>query len=302
MIDRKFVCPSAHSHGKTPTCYRNHKCGCAGCRDANRVRCYEFKKKRAYGRPTGNLTIAAPVQEWLQSLLAAGMTPATVAKASGVDISTVRHILAGGIPDKRRPLAQFRIYQSTASRILAVQPDLALLPANVRVVARGARRRLQALGARGWGLGELARQLELDRCRLDRVCQQQWVPRWLHQEIAELYDRLWDKAPPSASRRDRIARTTVLKRARAAGWVPPLAWDDIDTDEAPASVDAAPVMDEIAVDLVLRGELVQLTAAERGLVVQKGTRQGLSLRELAERIQITDRHVERLRAATRQAA
>lgn len=302
MIDRDTVCPVGHTHGLTPTCYRSHKCGCANCRKANRVRCYEYKKQRAYGRPTGTLVPAAPTQAWLADLLAAGMTPATIAKAAGVDLSTVRHIRAGGITARRRPAAEFRIYQSTASKILSVDADLALLPATVRVVARGARRRLQALGARGWSLGELARRLDLGRCRLERACQQQWIAQSLHQAIAGLYDQLWDQEPPTDTRSGRVARTMALTRARAAGWVPPLAWDDIDTDPAPPTVDSAPVVDDVAIALALRGEPVRLTAVERGLVVEEGTRRGLSLRELADRVQITDRHVERLRAGRREAA
>ncbi len=301
MRDRDRVCPASHRHGETPTCYRDHKCGCGDCRHANRVRMNVYNKKRAYGYPTSDLTDAAPVQAWIRDLMAVGMTPVSIAEAAGLSRSAVRRILSGGVSTERagRP---YRIQRATATAIMSVRADITILSPDVRVTARGAHRRLEALEARGWSLSELNRRLGLRRCRLHRACQQRWIPAALYLQIADLYDQLWDQDPPIATRGQRVARSIALHRAAAAGWVPPLGWDDIDTDPAPAVIDDGPVVDEIAIHLALRGEPVALTAIERFIAVEDGTRLGMSLRELAERTQVTDRHALRLRAGSREAA
>lgn len=33
-----YVCPADHSHGLNSTCYTNHGCRCAACKEARRVR------------------------------------------------------------------------------------------------------------------------------------------------------------------------------------------------------------------------------------------------------------------------
>jgi hypothetical protein len=59
-------------------------------------------------------------------------------------------------------------------------------------------------------------------------------------QVAALYDDLSMTPPPETNQRERIAASRSRNFARQRGWAPPLAWDDIDNDEAPATVDAPP--------------------------------------------------------------
>jgi hypothetical protein len=91
----------------------------------------------------------------------------------------------------------------------------------------GARRRCEALQLNGWSLREQGRLAGVphlrDLIRHDRIEQR------THDSIDELYRRLWDKAAPRRTQRERQAYTRVVNRARALGFKPALAWDDIDS-------------------------------------------------------------------------
>lgn len=291
---RTNTCPADHKHGETPTCYRSHKCACFDCKDANRVRCYEYKKLVAYGRPTGTLIDARPVQIHLGDLVMAGMTAAAIAAAAGIDLSTVRNIMNRRAPRKRNTL--FRIYPATAEKLLAVEPDLTTVPDGHRVDSRGARRRLQALGLKGWAIKSLADRCDLDRHKLDRVLISPHVFSSTNRAITALFEELWDKEPPADTPTQRAVRTITIRRAQAEGWLPALAWDDIDLDDAPADVDSeTEIVDEVAVELALRGERVQLTTYERQVVIDRASETGVYTSAIAPLLGITPRHVARLR-------
>lgn len=97
----------------------------------------------------------------------------------------------------------------------------------------GSSRRLQALAAIGWTLDELVPHCGLTRDTLRRIRSraQTQMYRSTAARIRELYEELSGTVGPSQIARD---------RARAAGWAPPLAWDD-DTIDDP---DAVPHIDE----------------------------------------------------------
>lgn len=298
---RTHICPEDHKHGETPTCYRSHSCGCLVCRDANRRRCYEYKKLVAYGRPTGSLISARPVQEHIGELAMVGMRPAAIAAAAGIDKATLARIMRGRYGTKR-----FRapmVYAATAEKILAVTPDLSTVPDGHWVDSRGARRRLQALGTRGWAISVLARRTSFDRKRFDFVLISGRVSAETHRAIADLFEELWDKDAPATTFGERVARTYALQRAEAEGWLPALAWDDIDLDDGPSDTDAEPdLVDEIAVELALRGERVHLSDAERAIVIDRAPEFGWSNSEIVPFVGITARHVTRLRSAAKAAA
>lgn len=291
---RTNTCPADHKHGETPTCYRSHKCACFDCKDANRIRCYEYKKLVAYGRPTGTLIDARPVQIHLGDLVMAGMTPAAIAAAAGIDLSTVRNIMNRRIPRKRS--APFRIYQATAEKLFAVEPDLTTVPDGHRVDSRGARRRLQALGLKGWAIQYLADRCDLDRHKLDRVLISPRVFSSTNRAITALFEELWDKEPPTDTPIQRAVRTITMRRAQAEGWLPALAWDDMDLDDASADAGSEMVLvDEVAVELALRGERVRLTLFERQIVIDRASEEGIYTSAIAPVLGITPRHIERLR-------
>lgn len=294
---RTSICPDEHKHGDTPTCYRTHKCACLACKDANRIRCYEYKKLVAYGRPTGTLVDARPVQTHLGKLVMAGMKPAAIAAAAGINNSTVRNIMRGRSGRKRTDTN--KIFSATAKKLMAVAPDLTVIPDGHWVDSRSARRRLQALGAHGWAISHLASRSGLNRHKLDRVLSSPRVFTSTNRAIAALFDELWDQEPPASTSTARAIRTITLQRARAEGWLPALAWDDIDLDDAPAFTLVQPnLVDEIAIELALHGENVNLSPTERQIVIDRAPDAGVTNNEIVPILGITARHVARLRTTT----
>lgn len=231
-------CPRAvHEHGQRIT-YIVHRCRCDDCRTANREAAQKRSRQKLYGRHW--LTDAEPARAHIRTLMAAGMGLKTIAAAAGfagqgevIGIVYGKHWKDPDHPEYRPPRKQ--INRDTAARILALQPVLA---PGAKVDARGTRRRVQALVARGYSLSVIAAAVGIERCNF-----------YLHREdrahcleatrkaVADLYDQWWDKPPPSRTRQQRASVTRALNMAAANGWQPPAAWDDIDLDEQPPAVD-----------------------------------------------------------------
>jgi len=286
---RTTICPADHKHGQTPTCYRSHKCGCAPCRESNTKRGSDRKRLIAYGLPTSDLISPDAAREHIGKLAMAGMRPAAIAAAAGIDPHALTKIMRG---------TTVKMFADTEAKILAVPLDLTRVPDNHRVDARGSRRRLQALGAKGWAVSVLADIAGIHRDYLDRAHRNPSVRADVHRMIVDLFDRLWDQEPPAATRDERYARTLALQAAKAGGWLPALAWDDIDLDEYPAIAEEdSELVDDVAIALALRGERVRLTAAERAVVIARAPEAGLSVEAVAPIVGITARHVGRLRRA-----
>ncbi len=143
------------------------------------------------------------------------------------------------------------------------------------VSSRGARRRIQALACLGWSsydvsayqgkVGEWTRQ----------VLMRDVIFRSTHEAIAEAYEALSTRKPTGNPQI--VARTK--NRAARLGWVPPLAWDDIDRDPEPPT--AEPVyLDEVVVDRILAGDRLDATPAERAEVVRRWLNTGRPLADL----------------------
>ena len=98
------------------------------------------------------------------------------------------------------------------------------------VPAVGAQRRIQALMTLGWTSEDIATEAGYThRNQVLRILNGQkgkpctWLERKTHETIAELFERMAMQVPPM-DRYRRRARTMAERR----GWLPPLAWDDID--------------------------------------------------------------------------
>jgi hypothetical protein len=101
----------------------------------------------------------------------------------------------------------------------------------------GTRRRIQALVRQGWSLRAIStaagwypdRVYPLLTARDGANVQPDTARR-----VAAVYDRLWDKRPPRRTMGERMIYTRTVRWAEAEGWLPPMAWDDIDDpDELP---------------------------------------------------------------------
>lgn len=294
-MDRTKLCPPDHKHGRGITCYRDHRCGCADCRSSNTSRTQVRRKQIAYGRYDGGYTLAGAPRRHIGILLAAGMTLGAIAAASGVGRTTVESIWLGRVKPGggRTPLK--RVLNETARRVMSLEPDLLCLPSGVMISNRGMQRRARALVAIGWSQGKLSKRLGIVQSRMWRILHEDFaVPIELSVRFSELYEELWNSPPPSNSQSDRAAATRAEIVARLHGWLPPLAWDDIDTDDEPAVVDGEPIVDDVAIDLALRGEHVRLTREERHLAIQLAHERGYSLEETAQVLDITSRTVLRV--------
>ena len=282
---RTHTCPPDHKRGLTSTCYVVHLCGCRACMDGNARRRRDRYRLLAYGRYQDAHQPIEPIRQHLQALVDTGMIPERIAISAGVGGATVRRLL-------NSETARF-VTGATARKLLAVTPDSSTLAAQGRVNGRGTRRRLQALAAIGWNHHEIARRLGYPRWKVNKALEGAYVDIRVHDDIAALYDELWDQQPPTHTRAQRVGRSYALTVARRHGWLPPLAWDDIDTDPAPPTAGQEPLLDEIAIELALAGQNVRLTRDERLEATRRGTERGLSLTQLSDLLGVDVRTIDR---------
>lgn len=136
-------------------------------------------------------------------------------------------------------------------------------------VPGGIERRLRALAAIGWGAGELAPLLGVDRRTVERHLHQGGVASAATQAAVEdLYERLCMTVGPS-----RLAAA----RARSYNWAPPLAWDEDAIDVPTAAPDGqAPAV----------GERNGVPAAERVEDITWCVEQGMTAQQAAWRLGI----------------
>lgn len=254
------------------------------------------RRRLAYGTFDRQQLPAGPVREHLAFLARSGMGTAAVANASGVARSTIAGIRWGRQSSDGTYMPAKRVTRPTAAKLLAVEPALDVVADHARVDARGTVRRLQALQALGWSTPQLGAHLGVAETNVSRVMREDRVYASTARGVAALYERLWAVRPPAdtATQRAMIARITA--RAAARGWVPPLGWDDIDADDAPAVVDELEIVDDLAVDLAVAGARVQLTRAERLIALPRLHARGYLDGELADLLCVTDRTIARDRS------
>lgn len=252
----KHVCPPEHRHAAASTCYHHHKCRCTPCEDRVRTRQADRRKQQAYGRWTG-MVPATIARNHIRVLSAAGIGARRVAALAGVTPSHVADIRSG---------VTRHISPHLERRIRAIPVDESVFALGQLVPAVGVVRRLQALGRCGWSFAALESELGMQRDNVRRMACAARVTVRTRRAVEELYERLWDVPPPQADKWERRAVTATRRRAEAAGWLPPMAWDDIDTDPEPPAGEEV-VVDEIAVALAVEGRRVTLTREERLLAI-----------------------------------
>lgn len=144
------------------------------------------------------------------------------------------------------------------------------------VPGTGTRRRLQALMALGWSSHRLDAEMGQRRSYTSRlITADSVINAATATKVAALYDRLCMTPPPPKT------ATRVRNYAAKQGWVPPLAWDDIDTDpEPPAALYTGPDIDPVVVMRLLEGRRVQANHAERVEAIRQWVADGNSKAEL----------------------
>ena len=296
-----FVCPDDHKHAEVGTCYAIHKCRCDGCREGMTVRASARRRAQLYGRWIDPYAPAEPVREHIEMLQAFGLGWKRIAVLSGVGNTAVSQLLYGrkaSDADRRKGEILKRTTRVKADAIFAVKPDLSLLAGGAVIPARGTHRRLQALVAIGWSQSKLAALLGATRANFGTMMRATSVSVRLHRQVQVLYEELWNVEPAHDKWRQLSAFNRAKSYAAARRWLPPMAWDDIDTDVAPpvAEVDeAGDGLDEAAVGLALSGEDIRLTPLERRAAVTRLHAQRLSDQLIADRLRINARTVLRIR-------
>ena len=317
-----------HEHG-TRAAYVLDRCRCAPCTAANTAQARRRSTAIAYGTWPG-LVDADLTREHLRALRAAGLSLQRIAELSGVGRGTVSALVYGTQGRQAPPPA--RVRADTQRRLLAVHFDPASVAAGRRIAATGTRRRLQALTALGWSASCLALQTDRTARTLRRILLAELVTADTARSVAALYEQLRTAPPPRRTGSERAAADRAVSRARTAGWRPPVAWDNIDTDvdethQPPArggatgigtagvdpnnfvrgdtcldERDCSQLLDEVAVERAMTGERLPLTQTERYEVVARLTRQGLSARRISELLHTTTRTITRLRGASQHIA
>ncbi|MDV6274059.1 helix-turn-helix domain-containing protein [Rhodococcus erythropolis] len=223
---------------------------------------------------------AAPVRDHVQSLFDSDMTRNMVARAAG--------------------LSNRALYN-----LMTLRPETALLPAanallsvsqrpshhQAIVLAYGLRRRVEALAAMGWDVKSVAAECGVPfPSALHRARDSVRVKWSMHAAVAAGYERI------SHVRRD---DNRALMKAARHGYLSPLMWDDIDDYfEVPGSTPVDVGVDEVLVQRVIDGIWIgEVPPLERRAAFEKLHARGLSAPEIAERLHVTPRTVERLRAA-----
>ncbi|NLP82621.1 hypothetical protein HF576_02045 [Microbacterium sp. CFH 90308] len=290
------VCPDDHKHAAASTCFIQHQCRCTPCVEAHNARERNRSKQKAYGRFDTGLVDAGPVREHILKLGEFGIGYKRVAELAGVGTTGVRTLIWGRQdPGDRYGEIPKRVAREKAEKILAVQATIENLGARQSVPARATHRRVQALVARGWSLSKVARLLGWTVENFHTMMRRDMVGAATHREVAALYEELWDVAPPRETHRDKIAYTRSLNFAKQRRWLPPLAWDDIDTDEEPPVPDEEGAVDEVAIELAIAGEGVRLRPAERRECVRRLHAERWSDGRIAEAIRCTSKTVMRIR-------
>ena len=138
----------------------------------------------------------------------------------------------------------------------------------------GTVRRIQALQALGWSAREIGARVGRSDNWVHMIVRSPNVTTTTADLVAKAYDELSMVVP--------IGRyhTRCRNHARRLGYLPPLAWDDIDRDpEPPAALYSGPDIDPVVVMRLLEGCRVKANAAEREEALAQWRADGGSERE-----------------------
>lgn len=249
--------------------------GCGGCQAANRSYLQRRTKRLADGTWLPRVD-AAEVRAHVAGLQADGLSLAGIARAAGVDKSTVIDL------PKRR-----WVTGAVAAAIRSVRTGDAAPAGFVRSI--GAARMVQALCALGWGYREQAHASGLSRTVLCYIGghRHRLISTANLSRVRALFEQL--SGTPGPSRQTRLA-------AQRKGWLPPLGWEDVEAGVAAQDDTDVSSVDEVAIERALAGDSVALTDEELAAAVQVGAGRGLSLAAMGRLLGLNPWAVQRLAA------
>lgn len=253
---------------------------------------YQKQWRLERGRGLYRTVTADTVREHLRDLLRGEASLRGIAEVSGVPTSVVARISSG-----RQPTVTRRV----SSALMKITPhDLTARPNAAGFVPKvGAVRRIRALQAIGHCARDIAEATTLTEREVYLVVNQagRWITQARWEAVAQAYDRL--SMTPGRSVKARSI-------AAAAGYPPPLAWDDDAIDDVHATPtgisaeagDGVGDVDEVAVQAVMSGRRpVGLRQDERVEALRRLVDHGWSDEAIADRLGVCSRTVLRLRQA-----
>ncbi|WP_336657522.1 MULTISPECIES: hypothetical protein [unclassified Leucobacter] len=229
--------------------------------------------------------LATEVRRHLLQLQAAGFPIGQIARRASLPVACLVEIATG---TRKEVLAY------TAQRVLAVKP-MQHSPGEM-LSARGAQRRVQSLHAVGWSARAIAENAQWSTDQLATLMRASSISRFRHDQISAVFSRLWDKRPV-----DQSDAEAARQLAAENSWSVPLAWDDFDTDEGPATITPADELVEVSsVEAVLLGEPLsheEILAEDERLRARK-----VPTVKIAQKLGIGRATLYRIRAAAAEAA
>lgn len=280
---------ASHQHG-TNAAYVLDKCRCEPCSAARKAQDTWRRRQKAYGR-YDKYVDAEPVRANVRSLMDTGMGIKTISKRAKVSTGSLTKIVYGvyapiegphrgrnGKGDLLRGPAN-RVLRTTAERLYALDVEsgqVAFAPGALDPRRTpSARRKVRALVALGWSMSKLGDRLGISQpgnaCTLitgDRTMTSGTVDK-----IEALYDELSMTLPPERTPGERGSANRARNYAKAHGWLPPLALEDVADVELEDDY-----VDEAAVERRLAGDkTIRLRAGETAEVVRRARAQGMSM-------------------------
>lgn len=279
-------------HG-TRSRYVQNRCRCDDCTAANRAWSQQYRAVMRRHKPS-RFVPAGPVIEHVAKLRASGVGVRRICVASGVPVTTVNRL--AGFRCGKQPA---RVLKTTAEAVLAV---------GVRdsrwVDGTGTARRMRALIAIGHSRVQLSERTGIHVSTINQwVRGERRVTRESAARAREVYDRWWQVHPTGRG------ASHARGEARRHGWFSPLAWDDHTIDDPAAVPDTGrrkswrEQPDPVEVAELVAGRMSGDAAvkASRWEALRLLLEQGLSVAEVASRVSMSERSVERARARLRPA-
>ena len=274
-----------YTHG-TANSYVNGKCRCDVCREVQTDKARKRRREQLYGRHVNAFVDATPARNHINQLRALGVGVKQISKLTGISASVLGALVFGRGPsqqasyEKSRPAVITRIKRENSEKILSVEFDVFELLPGTNVSAIGTIRRIQALAAIGYSLKWQAEQVGWSAANFHTLLDKDTVQVKTVLAVRKLFDQYSLKPLRVTDWHEKTSVTRTINKAKKLKWLPPLAWDDIDFDLAPAVVDVEPVVDEMKLDLLLMGDKPKLNRAERLFVSAELYRMGKSYADI----------------------
>ena len=260
-MDYFIVDGKSFRHG-TANGYVNGKCRCFQCRLQNANRQAERHRKMIYGTYQPYFVDAAPARNHLRKLIESGLEIKTLARKLDVGQTTLRDLLYGRSKSRQkdRPEHKKQIARSVSEKILGV--SFQEIETYSRFVdGNKVRRRVQALAAIGYNYSFIAKEIGVERHNFYVTLNSTRVHWLTFEAVDRVFKQYENTKRVSDDPRIQGGITRTLRTAKANGWLPPAAYDDI--DEEPIVVQESTEPDHAKLQLLIARIPVELTFHER---------------------------------------